>query len=191
MAIFPNPPGELPILGKGAGRMTGVALLYVFETANTCCVVTHRITHPLGKVKSSGRCYKPLSYGVNNMFAVVSASDNMPSSRKHVLLSSCTACARLHGSWRPIAGCHKPTVNVRARARKMSGWRRTTAAHSSTMARRFPDSDTILYESLRPKTTDICAARSAGSSPPSRPIARAHFRPLHNSAGEIVNAKTS
>ena len=35
------------------------------------------------------------------------------------------------------------------------------------------------------------AARTAGNRPPMKPIASAHFRPLHNSAGVTLNSKLS
>ena len=39
--------------------------------------------------------------------------------------------------------------------------------------------------------TGNLAARNAGNNPPMNPIASAHFNPLHTSAGDTLNAKTT
>lgn len=46
------------------------------------------------------------------------------------------------------------------------------------------------YDSLRPSVTGMRAARTAGKSPPTKPIANAHFRPSAISAGVTRNWNT-
>lgn len=46
------------------------------------------------------------------------------------------------------------------------------------------------YDSLRPSVTGMRAARTAGKSPPTKPIANAHFRPSAISVGVTRNWNT-
>src|SRR3546814_1961622 len=39
--------------------------------------------------------------------------------------------------------------------------------------------------------TGCVAARRAGNRPPTKPIASAHFRPVHSTSGETLNANVS
>ena len=47
------------------------------------------------------------------------------------------------------------------------------------------------YSSRKPTVTGMRAARTAGNKPPIKPIASAHVSPLHNKAGETLNANTT
>lgn len=47
------------------------------------------------------------------------------------------------------------------------------------------------YSARRAVVIGSRAARSAGNSPPTRPMPSAHFSPLHSSAGETLNWNTT
>ena len=71
--------------------------------------------------------------------------------------------------------------NVTASMRTMSARRRST--------RRTPTRPN--HNSRNAVVTGNLAARSAGNSPPRKPIASAHLRPLHTSAGDTLKSKTT
>lgn len=54
-----------------------------------------------------------------------------------------------------------------------------------------PGTEPSRYSARRAVVIGSRAARSAGNSPPTRPMPSAHFSPLHSSAGETLNWNTT
>lgn len=61
----------------------------------------------------------------------------------------------------------------------------------SLPARRAPRRDGSRYSARKAVVIGSRAARSAGNSPPTRPMPSAHFSPLHSKAGETLNWNTT
>lgn len=55
----------------------------------------------------------------------------------------------------------------------------------------LPGTERSPYSARKAVVIGSRAARSAGNSPPTRPMPSAHFSPLHSSAGETLNWNTT
>ena len=87
----------------------------------------------------------------------------------------------------PIGKCRRLSL-VGYGFRFETGHRRSEMICASTHRL---ESITTAHNSRNAVVTGSRAARNAGKSPPMNPIASAHLRPFHTSAGDTLNAKTT
>lgn len=70
-------------------------------------------------------------------------------------------------------------------------WRPARDLASLRQAGRHDARDRRPYSARKAVVIGSRAARSAGNSPPTRPMPSAHFSPLHNSSGDTLNWNTT